>query len=134
MTSFSTVGYKNINVASGLIGYYYGCDEWTFQYSLDGVNFVNVSSLTTINSASVTPIGGVILPVEAEGKAKIYIRWFPNVTGPKHGSAADVTATVLSNVTVKADEILVSDASSGASIDSSSCSFQLRLVPAETSS
>lgn len=109
MTSFSTVGYKNINVSSGLLGYYYGCDEWTFQYSLDGVNFVNVSSLTTINTNSITPIGG-ILPVEAEGKAKIYLRWFPNVTGPKHGSAADVTATVLSNVTVKADEILVSDA------------------------
>ncbi len=108
MTSFSTVGYKNINVASGLIGYYYGCDEWTLQYSLDGVNFVNVSSLTTINSSSVTPIGG-ILPVEAEGKAKVYIRWFPNVTGPKHGNAIDVTATVLSNITVKADEVLVTD-------------------------
>ncbi|WP_304196513.1 pectinesterase family protein [Flavobacterium alvei] len=109
MTSFSTVGYKNINVASGLIGYYYGCDEWTLQYSLDGVNFVNVSSLTTINTSSITPIGG-ILPVEAEGKAKIYLRWFPNVNGPKHGSAIDVTATVLSNITVKADEVLVTDA------------------------
>jgi len=109
MTSFSTVGHKNINVSSGLVGYYYGCDEWTFQYSLDGVNFVNVSSLTTINSSSITPIGG-ILPVEAEGKAKVYLRWFPNVNGPKHGSAADVTATVLSNVTVKADEVLVTDA------------------------
>lgn len=109
MTSFSTVGYKNINVSSGLIGYYYGCDEWTFQYSLDGVNFKNVSSLTTINSNSVTPIGG-ILPVEAEGKEKVYIRWFPNVNGPKHGSATDVTATVLSNVIIKAEEVLVSDA------------------------
>ncbi len=109
MTSFSTVGYKNINVSSGLIGYYYGCDEWTFQYSLDGVNFVNVSNLTTINSSSITQIGG-ILPVEAEGKTKIYLRWFPNITGPKHGSAVDVTATVLSNVTVKADEVLVTDA------------------------
>lgn len=109
MTSFSTVGYKNINVASGLIGYYYGCDEWTLQYSLDGVNFVNVSSLTTINTSSITPIGG-ILPVEAEGKAKIYLRWFPNVTGPKHGSAIDVTATVISNLIVKADEVLVTDA------------------------
>lgn len=109
MTSFSTVGYKNINVSSGLIGYYYGCDEWTLQYSFDGVNFVNVSNLTTINTSSITPIGG-ILPVEAEGKAKVYLRWFPNVAGPKHGSAVDVTATVLSNVTVKADEILVTDA------------------------
>lgn len=109
MTSFSTVGYKNINVSSGLIGYYYGCDEWTFQYSLDGVNFVNVSSLTTINTNSITQIGG-ILPVEAEGKAKVYLRWFPNITGPKHGSSIDVTATVISNIMVKADEVLVSDA------------------------
>lgn len=108
MTSFSTIGYKNINVSSGLIGYYYGCDEWTLQYSLDGVNFVNLSNLTTINTGSVTPIGG-ILPVEAEGKAKVYLRWFPNVAGPKHGSATDVTATVLSNVIVKADEIPVLD-------------------------
>ncbi|WP_269236083.1 pectinesterase family protein [Flavobacterium flavigenum] len=109
MTSFSTVGYKNITISSGLIGYYYGCDEWTFQYSLDGVNFQNISALTTINTGSVTPIGG-ILPVDAEGKEKIYLRWFPNVNGPKHGSAADVTATVLSNVMIKAEEVLVSDA------------------------
>ncbi|CAD0001948.1 pectinesterase family protein [Flavobacterium salmonis] len=108
-TSFSTVGYKNITISSGLIGYYYGCDEWTFQYSLDGVTFQNISGLTTINTSSVTPIGG-ILPVEAEGKAKIYLRWFPNVNGPKHGSATDVTATVLSNVIIKAEEVLVSDA------------------------
>jgi hypothetical protein len=109
MTSFSTVGYKNINISSGLIGYYYGCNEWTFQYSPDGVNFQNISGLTTINTGSVTPIGG-ILPAEAEGKEKIYIRWFPNVNGPKHGNATDVTATVLSNVMIKAEEVFVSDA------------------------
>lgn len=108
MTTLSTVGYKNINIASGLMGYYYGCDEWTFQYSLDGVNFQNVSALTTINTNSITSIGGT-LPVEAEGKEKIYIRWFPNVNGTKHGSATDVTATVLSNVMIKADEIAVLD-------------------------
>ncbi|MFH6996582.1 pectinesterase family protein [Flavobacterium sp. FlaQc-57] len=108
MTTLSTVGYKNINVASGLLGYYYGCDEWTFQYSLDGVNFVNVSALTTINTNTITNIGG-ILPVEAEGKDKIYLRWFPNTNGPKHGSATDVTATILSNLMIKADEVLVLD-------------------------
>lgn len=108
MTTLSTVGYKNINVASGLLGYYYGCDEWTFQYSLDGVNFVNVSSLTTINTNTITNIGG-ILPAEAEGKEKIYLRWFPNINGPKHGSAIDVTATILSNLMIKADEVLVTD-------------------------
>nr|WP_315247066.1 pectinesterase family protein [uncultured Flavobacterium sp.] len=109
MTSFSTVGYKNINISAGLIGYYYGCDEWTFQYSLDGINFQNLSALTTINTSSVTPIAG-ILPLEAEGKEKVYIRWFPNVNGPKHGTATDVTATVLSNVTIKAEEVFVADA------------------------
>ncbi|SDJ29160.1 Listeria/Bacterioides repeat-containing protein [Flavobacterium glycines] len=108
MTTLSTVGYKNINVSSGLIGYYYGADQWTFQYSLDGTNFVNVSSLTTINTNSITSIGGV-LPAEAEGKEKIYLRWFPNVNGPTHGSAVDVTATVISNIIVKADEVLVVD-------------------------
>ncbi|WP_427874015.1 pectinesterase family protein [Flavobacterium sp. MMS24-S5] len=109
MTTLSTVGYKNINVASGFLGYYYGCDEWTFQYSLDGVNFVNVSALTTINTGTITNIGGV-LPAEAEGKEKIYLRWIPNINGPKHGSAIDVTATILSNLMIKADEVLVSDA------------------------
>ncbi|KAF2508314.1 pectinesterase family protein [Flavobacterium foetidum] len=108
MTTLSTVGYKNINVASGLLGYYYGADEWTFQYSLDGVNFVNVSALTTINTNTITSIGG-ILPAEAEGKEKIYLRWFPNINGTKHGSATDVTATILSNLMIKADEVLVVD-------------------------
>ncbi|GGA67783.1 hypothetical protein GCM10008015_05680 [Flavobacterium palustre] len=113
MTTLSTVGYKNINVSSGLIGYYYGCDEWTFQYSLDGVNFVNVSALTTININSITSIGGV-LPAEAEGKDTVYLRWFPNVNGPKHNDPADVTATVLSNVMVKADKATI-EAPSGLS-------------------
>ncbi|WP_289659959.1 pectinesterase family protein [Flavobacterium panacagri] len=108
MTTLSTVGYKNINVASGLLGYYYGADEWTFQYSLDGVNFVNVSALTTINTNTITSIGG-ILPAEAEGKEKIYLRWFPNINGPKHGSGVDVTATIISNLMIKADEVLVVD-------------------------
>jgi len=109
-TSFSTVGYKNINVSSGLIANWYGCDQWTFQYSLDGITFNDVSSLTTINSNTITSIGG-ILPVEAEGKQIVYLRWFPNVAGPKHGLPADgisfdVTATILSNVIVKADEVV----------------------------
>lgn len=101
-TSFSTVGYKNITITSGLMGYYYGCDEWTFQYSLDGVNFINVSDLATINTSSITPIGGT-LPTEAEGKEIVYIRWFPNVNGPKHNNPADVTATLLSNISLKAE-------------------------------
>ncbi|MCI9846033.1 pectinesterase family protein [Flavobacterium pectinovorum] len=117
MTSFSTIGYKNINISSGLIGYYYGCNEWTFQYSLDGVNFQNLSALTTINTSSVTPIEG-ILPVEAEGKEKVYIRWFPNINGAKHGSATDVTATVLSNVMIKAEEVFVADATAPVLISS----------------
>ena len=107
MTTLSTVGYKNINVSSGLLGYYYGADEWTLQYSLDGTNFVNVAN-ATINTSSITAIGGV-LPAEAEGKEKIYLRWFPNVNGPTHGSVVDVTATIISNIIVKADEVLVVD-------------------------
>lgn len=108
MTSFSTVGYENINIQSGLLAYYYGCDEWTLQYSLDGENFIDLSSITTINGSSYTSLAGV-LPTEAEGKDKVYIRWYPNVNGPTHGSSVDVTATLISNVSVKADEVYVDD-------------------------
>ncbi|MGY5354588.1 pectinesterase family protein [Wenyingzhuangia sp. IMCC45467] len=108
MTHFSTVGYDNIQITAGLLSYYYGCDEWTFQYSLDGTNFIDVSSVTTINGSSYTNVGGM-LPTEAEGKEKVYIRWYPNISGPKHGDAADVTATMLASVSVKADEVHVDD-------------------------
>ena len=108
MTTLSTVGYKNITISSGLLGYYYGCDEWTFQYSIDGVTFVNVSDVIKINTNTITNIGGM-LPPETEGKEKIYLRWFPNSNGPKHGSAVDVTATILSNLMIRADEFMVAD-------------------------
>lgn len=108
-TSFSTVGFQNINVKSGLLSYYYGCDEWTFQYSLDGQNFIDVSELITINGSSFTDVGG-LLPSEAENQEKVYIRWTPNINGPIHGDAADVTATMLANVSVLADEVYVDDA------------------------
>ncbi|MGY5354589.1 carbohydrate-binding protein [Wenyingzhuangia sp. IMCC45467] len=104
MTSFSTVGYENIVITSELLAYYYGCDEWTFQYSLDGTNFTDLSSVTTINGSSYTSIGGT-LPAQAEGQSTVYIRWYPNTSGPKHGDVADVTATMLANISVKADEV-----------------------------
>lgn len=102
-TYFSTKGYENINVSSSLLGYYYGADEWACQYSLDGIVFTNLSPPVTINTGSFTPIGGM-LPTEAENQERVYIRWYPNIAGSTHGSEEDVTATLISNVIVKADE------------------------------
>ncbi len=106
-TSMSTIGFENINIKSAIIAYYRGADEWSLQYSLDDVTYHTIESIN-INSSSFTDCNA-LLPEAAEGKAKVYIRWYPNAEGTLHGNAADHAATLLSGVYIMGDEVPVED-------------------------
>ncbi|MFV0289799.1 MAG: pectinesterase family protein [Mangrovibacterium sp.] len=105
-TSMSTVGYENIQIKSAFLGRYSGADEWYLQYSLDNENFTTLQTVT-INTSSYTNLNA-ILPAEAQGKSKVYIRWYPNVNGTIHDPGQYV-ATIMADVYFTADEAFEAD-------------------------
>ncbi len=109
-TSFSTVGYENIQINSMLSGSYHGYSVMTIQYSLDGTNFVQLGNvdLTSVWGVSWADLN-VVLPDEAEGQAKVFVRWIADTSSPEIGSASDVDGTAITNVFVFADKVVVND-------------------------
>lgn len=108
--SFSTLGYENVQVKSMVSGNYRCYSVHQLQYSLDGTEF------TTLNSADITSVynsGWVdlnsMLPVDAEGKAKVYIRWIADTSSPILGNAGDNDGMALTNIYVYADQVAVND-------------------------
>lgn len=104
--SFSTVGYKNINVHSNMFAYnqfFYPGQK--LQYSTDGTNFTDLNSCTLINSNWV-PLQAA-LPVALENQTIVYLRWTADLTTTPVGSGNDGTG--ISNIYVFADVITIPD-------------------------
>ncbi len=109
-TSFSTVGYENIQVNSMLSGSYHGYSVMTIQYSLDGTTYTQLGTvdLTSVWGASWADLN-VTLPDDAEGQAKVYVRWIADTSSAEIGNATDVDGTAITNVFVFADQVVVND-------------------------
>ncbi|MDD4969511.1 MAG: pectinesterase family protein [Paludibacter sp.] len=109
--SFSTVGYKNIQLKSMVSGTYHMYPVIQLQYSIDGINF------TKLNEVNVTSAYGsawadlnAVLPVDAEEQAKVTIRWIADTnSSPLLGNAVDVDGTAITNIYVYADKLLIND-------------------------
>lgn len=80
------------------------------QYSIDGTEY---KDLAAIDITSVYNSGwadcNALLPTEAEGLSKIYIRWFGDTTSPLLGNANDNDGTALTNIYLYADEETLED-------------------------
>ncbi|MDR0542841.1 MAG: hypothetical protein LBH19_11625, partial [Dysgonamonadaceae bacterium] len=102
--SFSTEGYTNIRVTSLMGGNYQVHSKQILQYSINGTQFTD---LTTVDISGVYNSGwtpcNAILPQEAEGKSKVYIRWIADITSNQLGNAADNDGTALTNIFIYAD-------------------------------
>lgn len=104
--SFSTTGYKNINVHSNMFAYnqaYYTGQK--MQYSTDGTNFTDLASCTL--TASNWKHFPATLPVELEDQPMVYLRWIADETSTPVGSGNDGTG--ISNIYVFAEEIATFD-------------------------
>ena len=106
--SFSTVGYKNINVKSMVSGNYQVYTVQKMQYSLDGITFTDLASvdITSVHNSGWLDCDA-ILPTEAENQNKVYIRWIADDTSPIKGTGNDGTA--LTNIYVFAEKEIVPD-------------------------
>ncbi|MDR1527717.1 MAG: Ig-like domain-containing protein [Dysgonamonadaceae bacterium] len=103
--SFSTEGYTHIRVTSLMGGNYQVHSKQTMQYSIDGTQFTD---LTSVDIAGVYNSGWVpcdaILPQEAEGQNKVYIRWKADVASATLGNATDNDGTALTRIFIYADK------------------------------
>lgn len=103
--SFSTLGYKDIQVKSKVGASYHAYPVMTLQYSTDSITFTKVNQ---VDIASVYNTGWVdlnyTLPADANNKTRIYVRWVEDATSsPVLGSATDVDGSVISNVYIYAN-------------------------------
>lgn len=104
--SFSTTGYKNIDVHSLMTANnysYYPVQK--LQYSIDGTNFTDLNTCT-ISVGSWVPLNAK-LPVELENQSMVYLRWIADKTSTPVISGND--ATGITHVYVFADEITIYD-------------------------
>ena len=109
--SFSTVGYKNINVKSKVGAQYHVYPIETMQYSLDGTNFTKIAQtdITSVYGSSWADLNAT-LPADAEGQTKIYVRWIEDATStPVLGNATDIDGMALTNIFVYADKVVIND-------------------------
>jgi pectin methylesterase-like acyl-CoA thioesterase len=106
--SFSTENYTNIRIKSLMSGNYQVYTRQIMQYSTDGSRFTD---LTSVDISGVYNSGwaacDAVLPAEAEGQSRIYIRWIADTNSAKNGSGNDGTA--LTNIFIFADKVTPPD-------------------------
>lgn len=119
--SFSTVGYKNIQVASMISGSNQGYAIYKLQYSLDGTTFTDLANTNIKSESYPTPVyksswsdlNGT-LPADADGKEIVYIRWVADANSEKldqniNNPGTDVEGTAYTNIFVFADKEIIND-------------------------
>jgi hypothetical protein len=98
--SFSTVGYKNINVHSMMYAYnasYYPGQK--LQYSTDGITFTDLNTCT-LNASGWVPLQAT-LPAALEDQTIVYLRWIANNATTPVINGNDGTG--ISNIYIYAD-------------------------------
>ncbi|MBU9713071.1 immunoglobulin-like domain-containing protein [Evansella tamaricis] len=99
---FETLGFKNIKLSSRQMGSNTGPRDFQLQYSLDGVNWVEIGQEITVannwNSAVITDLE---LPTETENQENVYVRWLMTSNTSINGG------TVGSGGTSRIDDIVI---------------------------
>jgi pectin methylesterase-like acyl-CoA thioesterase len=104
--SFSTKGYKNINVHSMMYAYNTSFfPGQKLQYSTNGTNFTDLKKCTLTASAWI-PLQAT-LPDSLQDKSTVYLRWYPDETTIPVVNGNDGTG--ISNIYIYADSIKVYD-------------------------
>ena len=112
---FSTEGFKNIQVKSLVGASYQSYSVYKLQYSLDDVTYIDVASvdITANYNSRWTELNGV-LPVEAEGQQKVFVKWVGDVNSPKLDNntanpGTDIEGGAFAQVFIFADSEAIDD-------------------------
>ncbi|MCD8203406.1 MAG: pectinesterase family protein [Prevotella sp.] len=106
--TFSTKGYHNIHVQSGMLLQYNGYSVQKLQWSIDDETFYDYGEVDILEK-SVWYDYDLALPEEAEDQDKLYIRWIPDYDSDLIGSTTDNDGTAMSAIYILADQEMVED-------------------------
>ncbi|WP_442795765.1 pectinesterase family protein [Pelobium manganitolerans] len=108
--SFSTEGYKNIQVKSLVTANYQAYSVQKLQYSLDDINYTDIASVDITNAynAGTWEELNITLPVAAEDQTRVYLKWIGDASSPVLGGN-DNDGTAYTNIFVYADKEIIND-------------------------
>lgn len=106
-SSFSTLGFQNIQVKSQMAGSYQYYATQKLQASLDGTSYSDVATVP-ISTSTWTDLNAT-LSSAYNNQTKIYLRWVADLTSTRNGNTTDNDGTAITNVTIYADKIPVPD-------------------------
>ncbi|MDE6653551.1 MAG: Ig-like domain-containing protein, partial [Muribaculaceae bacterium] len=98
--SFSAAGYSNLKIASALSCTYNTYTRFLVQYSLDGKNYTTIGEMMPGNRSWTD--AEFDLPAEADGAARVYVRWYPDFDAPLHGNETEYDGLAITDVYVLA--------------------------------
>ncbi|NSW45210.1 MAG: DUF5018 domain-containing protein [Bacteroidales bacterium] len=101
MIDFTTAGYKDITLSSKQRSSGTGPKEFKVQYSLDGTNWIDITTITVANDFIAGVINDVTLPATCNNQNQVFVRWVMASNNSVGGS------TVASTGTSRIDDIYV---------------------------
>ena len=108
-TRINAKDFTNIKVKSQLLYNYNAYTHVLLQWSADGEQWLTAGDITMPGVKTVTNCD-FDLPADADHAETLYIRWLPDLDGPKDGSnAPDNDGTAISNIFVLGDAAVFDD-------------------------
>lgn len=98
---FETIGFRNIKLSSKQMGSNTGPQDFTLQYSLDGVQWTDLGDIVVANNWTSGVVQELALPDVLENREAVYIRWLMSSNTSINGG------TVASGGTSRIDDIII---------------------------
>ncbi|MBK0370193.1 pectinesterase family protein [Flavobacterium agrisoli] len=105
---FNAADYKDISIKSAMLFNYNAYSKQICQYSTDGTTFTTLGTFDLVNAKQYYE-ATFNLPVEANNKSEVYIRWVPDYTSAIVGATATNDGTTLSGIYVLGTKNVLND-------------------------
>lgn len=106
--SFSTSGYSNVKLSFAMLCNYNAFSVQKVQYSVDGNDFKDLGTVL-FEAVKTWYDTEFVLPEEACGVDKLYIRWMPDYTSSLIGTVSDNDGTAITDIFVIGDKEIIDD-------------------------
>ena len=107
-TKVDATAFTDIVVSAEMLYNYNAYQRQLVDYSLDGVNWVNLGAIFMEGAKNWTE-GTFLLPAEANNQKELYFRWIPDKTSPIDGASSKNDGTAITNVFITGEKNPVDD-------------------------
>lgn len=107
-TKVNAANFTDIRVKSSMAYNYNAYQTYNVEYSLDGTEWTKIGAITMPGAKAWTD-GTFPLPVDANNKAEVYIRWIADKTSAIDGTASANDGNAISGIYILGTEALIDD-------------------------